>query len=90
MAKLKRHATLNEGTNPYAERGKNPASEPMTINDFSEEMINFYDSIKKFAPSMQDETVAHLKEAFKHLDQAWQGEADAHGVDFTPYGEVFK
>ena len=89
MAKLKRHATINEGVNPYASRGTNEP-EVMTINDFSEEMVNFYDAIKKFSPMMQDETVTHLKEAFKHLDQAWQVEADAHGVDYTPYGEVFK
>lgn len=83
--KLKRHATINESVT----RTKT-IHEAVTMGDFSSAMIDFYDAIKEYAPRLQDETVADLKEAFKHLDKAWQNEADAHGGDFTPYGKVFE
>ena len=45
----------------------------------------FYDFINKNSKYMDNDTKKHLKEAFKHLDQAWENEADAHGVDFEKY-----
>ncbi len=65
--------------------GMNEASNFMDINMFSSAFVNFYDFIKENSKFMDDETKKHLKDAIKALDSAWENEADAHGVDFTPY-----
>lgn len=57
----------------------------MTINDFSVAFMEFYDYMNKYYKNMDSDTVKHLKEAVKHLDLAWENEADAHGVDFEKY-----
>ena len=57
----------------------------MEINDFSMAFVDFYDFVNKYAKNMDKDTVKHIKEAIKHLDQAWENEADAHGVDFEQY-----
>jgi len=57
----------------------------MEINDFSDGLSEFYDFVEKYAKNMNKDTVKHIKEAIKHLDKAWENEADAHGVDFEPY-----
>jgi len=57
----------------------------MTINDFSMGFTDFYDFVSKYSKNMDNDTKKYLKEAFKHLDQAWENEADAHGVDYEQY-----
>lgn len=86
--KLKRHHNfdVNED-NPYKDRTAD--TDHMSLSDLTETVVTFYDDIKKYAPFMQEDTVAHLKEAFKHLDKAWAAESESHGEDFTPYGNVF-
>lgn len=63
----------------------NEQIDSMTINDFSYGFVEFYDFISQYSKFMDKDTIKHLKEAIKHLDQAWENETDAHGVDFTKY-----
>jgi len=69
----------------------NEASSSMTINDFSSAFEDFYISINGWLKNknMDPDTVKDLREAFKHLDNAWKNEADAHGVNYKAFKMKF-
>jgi hypothetical protein len=57
----------------------------MFIGDFSDGFSDFYDFVSKYSKQMDSDTIKHIKEAIKHLDEAWESECDAHGVDYEQY-----
>lgn len=56
--------------------------EVMGIGDFADGFIEFYNFISFYSKQMDKDTTKHIKEAIKHLDQAWENECEAHGVDY--------
>jgi len=59
--------------------------ELMTLNDFSEIMVNFYDGINDVKQFLDDDTISALLDARPFLNKAWDNEAGAHGSEFSPY-----
>ena len=60
----------------------------MTIGDMGSAVVEFTDFLKTNKKHMDNDTVKHLKQAWKYIDMAMRNEADAHGTDYTGLGNL--